>query len=609
VRYEDAYALLLQYGSELALALPGGSGPARVTALWLALLSAAARRPGGGELAAEWAGALRQWAAATPGVDGAALEAALLALTAAGAAAAGDQAAALRKVAAAVRAAPWLAPLRTRLAQHALQASPWYAAAVARACPPASAADAEAAARGGGVSAHAALADATPAAAAAVAADDGGKAPPPAFVTPDGAALGGAFTLAPCPELAVPAAAAASATGIANATAAAVAQEAGAATARLQALLRVSPGSAGLWALLATVSLQRAAATGQCRHHRHALACCVGAEKRLAALLAASPAPPPASAAALSAVRTRMLAGASESHMYTRLPGCVDAAARSARAAVEAAAGGDAAAGALAQRQSARVLWVQGRLEDAEAAYRRAAAAGDACSQLELAKLLVLEGRADEAAKLLSALRPGGGGGDGGRFEASAALEEAVVLAGLSDLAGARAAAAAALASAEARSSGGRAAAAAAHVATADVALCQGRATLPDLAKNLLLEARFHAAAAARLAVALPGNRGLATAGAAAVLLAGADKERGRGDRAVEPLAAGLAAYAEAGGAVPAALWELAGDVLGDAAALQRAVHTDPTCGAAWRKMGAAAAAAAAAAGGAAAGGVGGGCE
>lgn len=112
----------------------------------------------------------------------------------------------------------------------------------------------------------------------------------------------------------------------------------------------------------------------------------------------------------------------------------------------------------------------------------------------------------------------------------------------------------------------------------------QGRATLPDLAKNLLLEARYHANAATKAAVALPGNWGLPTAGAAAALLAAVDMERGRPDRAVEPLTAGLAAFTQRGG-VPAPLWALAGDVLADKSAWQRAVHTDPTCAAAWRKL------------------------
>jgi hypothetical protein len=36
---------------------------------------------------------------------------------------------------------------------------------------------------------------------------------------------------------------------------------------------------------------------------------------------------------------------------------------------------------------------------------------------------------------------------------------------------------------------------------------------------------------------------------------------------------------------VPARQWALAGDVLGDVTAWQRAVHTNPTCREAWRKL------------------------
>ncbi|GBF94747.1 hypothetical protein Rsub_07630 [Raphidocelis subcapitata] len=609
-RLEEGFALLLQYGPELAAALPGGSGPARVTALWLSLLSAAAAAaPAAAGAAEEWEGTLRQWAAGTAGVDGAALEAGLLALRAARDAARGKRRAALRTVAAAVRAAPWLRPLRTRLAAAAMQASPRYAAAAARACPPPTAPETEAAARGDAPSAHAALAAAAAAAPVAAAGPE-----PPAFFVPGAAALGGAALAGPCIELSVPAAAAARGAGLASATAAAVASEAAAEARRLQALLRVAPGSAGLWALFATVSVQRAAATGDCCHHRAARAACTVAAARAARQL--QHASSPAAAAELQCVRARMLAGESESHLHSRLPGCRDAARSSAHAAVEAAAaaqaaaaaagagaaagdaGGPAAAAALAQRQSARVLAAEGRTADAEAAYRRAASLGDGCSQLELARLLSGAGRGDAAAALLGALRgdgDGGGGdddGDAARPVVGAALEEALLLASLSDLAGARAAAAAALSSAEARSSGGRAAAAAAHAVTAEVALAQGRATLPEFAKNLLLEARHHAGAAAKLALALPGDRGLAAAGTAGALLAAAEVARGRPDRAVEHLTAALAALGEAGGRVPAGVWALAGDVLGDATAWGRAVHTDPAgCRAAWQRLREAAAA------------------
>ncbi|KAI8473996.1 MAG: hypothetical protein J3K34DRAFT_518511 [Monoraphidium minutum] len=572
-RLEDGFALLLQYAPELALALPGGTGPARVSRLWLSLLAAAARAPGapGAAGAGEWATALRQWAAATEGADTAEIEAALLALAAAREAAAGRHAAALVTTASAVRAAPWLAPLRARLAGQALLAGAAYASAAARACPPAAAADAEAAARGS---------------------RGGGAA----------AAVGGAGAAGVPPELLVPAAAAARAEGLAGAAAAAVAREAGAEVPRLQALLHVAPGAAGLWALLASASLQRAAGTGQAWHYRHAAACAAAAAARLLALVSReSGAAARGGAGALQAVRSRLLAGEAEGHLHARRPGGLAAARAAADAALAAAAAAEAdgaaaalPAAAAARRQAARVLWAEGRPGDAERAYARAADGGDACARLELAVLLARVGRGEEAAALLRGLREGGGGGggcEGGRFETAGALEEAALLAGLADLQGARAAAAAALAAAEARGPGAPEARAAAHLVTADIALRQGRATLPDLAKNLLLEARFHAAAAARAAVCLPGDAGLSAAGVSAALLAAAEAARGRPDRAVEPLAAGISAFA-ARGAAPAGLWRVAGEALGDAAAWQRAVHADPTCRAAWEGLRSAAAAA-----------------
>lgn len=442
---------------------------------------------------------LRQWAAATPGADSASIESALLALRAACAAAEGERLRALRGVATAVRAAPWLAPLRARLAQQAVAASGRYAAAAARACVPASTADVEAIACGAPTSAHvaAAAAPATQprvAGSSPAAGGDAGALALAAAFTPPGAALGAAFTAGLSPDLLLPAAAAARATGLARATAAAVVEEAGAEVKRLQAKLRAAPGGTGLWVLLATMSLQRAIGTGQCRHHRHALACCRAAEQRLRVVLQQW-AHDPDAAAALHVARVRMLVGSSESHLHSRLPGTLDAARAAAHAAVETAAAGGgcgpgapqaaaAAAAGLARRQVARVLWAEGHAADAEAAYWEAAAAGDACAQLELAKLLGTIGRVAEAAEQLRALRAGAhapaasedAADTGGRFEASAGLEEALALAGMADLQGARGAAAAALAVAEGRCSGGRAAQAAAHLVIADVALRQVRA-------------------------------------------------------------------------------------------------------------------------------------
>ncbi len=251
-------------------------------------------------------------------------------------------------------------------------------------------------------------------------------------------------------------------------------------------------------------------------------------------------------------------------------------------------------------------------LPDAEAAYRQAAASGDAVSLLELVRLLRRLGRAKEGAELLNHVRTGGGllaahGQQQGQhtFPEAVALEEALTRLSIGELQGAKAAAAAALeeagrlagdsapaaelvaslvalAQAQAQLAGGDAQQQADGGDSGDAPAAPASSTTPDR-NPLLLEARYHAAAAVRSATALTGTTGMAAAGIAASTLAHVELLRGKPDRAFDAI--GMSLNAWMGRDVPAAVQLQGGILLGDKQEMAKAVHLDPSRAAGWEQL------------------------
>lgn len=426
------------------------------------------------------------------------------------------------------------------------------------------------------------------------------------------------------------AAACSRATALSGQVAAAVAATSGQEVARLQRLLHALPGSADLWYCLSLAALLQAIGDGQCSHFRKALRCCSSALQAVRQLMqqhsggpsSSSPAADADASAAgvslascslqqLQEVEVRLMVAISECHQHSRLPGCHDAAhhwAMDALAAAMKGAGGSAAA--TAHRQVGRMLASEGMAVEAEMAYRQAvAASGGQCpaAQLELAKLLVGQGRQQEAVQLLHTIwqaaaeglegvgtAAGGGGQDssssssasGNQLAEAAALEEALLLADMGQIEAARAAAAAGLRLA---TTAGESAPAAAELVTATVALEAAAAAAPDAKKNLLLEARWAASSAAKSGMALPGTVGTAAAGVGAAVLAQTELQRNRPDKAYDAIGMSFGAWVDH--AVPPQLLMAAGALSGELADCAAAVHTAPWMRATWERLQLAAAA------------------
>jgi hypothetical protein len=245
------------------------------------------------------------------------------------------------------------------------------------------------------------------------------------------------------------------------------------------------------------------------------------------------------------------------------------------------------------------MLAVDGMATEAEMAYRQAVAASagaDAGAVLELAKLLSGQGRRQEAAALLHGIWKDAAAGVVGNaehidddadvlsqptsFVEAAALEEALWLGDLGQWDAARFAAAAGLKLAEAA---GETAPAAAELVTAIVALQAAAAAPADSAKNLLLEARWAASAAAKSGLAMPGTTGTAAAGVGAAVLAQIELARAKPERAYEAVGMSFAAWVDQ--AVPAQVLVAAGSITGQLTDCAAAVHTAPWLPEAWENM------------------------
>lgn len=577
---DEAFAALLQWGSALAEGGAQGSTAAAVARLWLALAAAAAAA-GQGELADSAETALQQCCGqgsgaggAASGLDAAALRSQLLALQAARAAGCGAAGQAVAASAAAVHICPWDAALRVQLAQLAAQ-QPRTAGAAWLACP----------------SMHALRA--APAVGALAAA---GHAPQ-----------------LPSQQLAA-AAAATRASALLRVAAPAVADDTAAEQVHLLRQLHATPDDTLSWYLCALVALQAAEGSQRSRDFARAGAACRGALAAVSALKArttqeqqlggsgsVSGGLAALSVQQLEALLARLHAAASECALHARRPGALQAARLHAEAAAAAAAAaGDAPAASAAQRHLARVAACEGRGVEAERAYRQAGAASHAGpAALGLAHLLAAGGRGQEAATLLLGACTRGSGGGSGAFAVPAQLEAARLLLREGRADEAREAAAAAAATAAGSGGGALAAEAApaAHVMAAVTALAaaeqqqaSGNSSSGDGGqpggdvKQLLLGARWSAGQAVQAATALPGRSGQAAAGVAAATLAHVEELRGKSERAQEALLQALLC-GWAGRGTPGWLQLQAGVLLGDARACAAAVHTDPACGEAWRAL------------------------
>lgn len=296
----------------------------------------------------------------------------------------------------------------------------------------------------------------------------------------------------------------------------------------------------------------------------------------------------------------------SECHQHSRLPNCHDAAHHWAMDALTASMQAGGAAAATAHRQVGRMLASEGLVVEAEMAYRQAVASRGlhcAAAQLELAKLLVGQGRQQEAVQLLHTIWQAAAEGlpaqpaaaasgplaavaPGDNFAEAAALEEALLLADMGQLEAAHAAAAAGLKLAVAA---GEAAPAAAELVTATVALGAASTAPPEALRNLLLEARWAASSAAKSGMALPGTVGTAAAGVGAAVLAQVELRRNKPDKAYDAIGMSFGAWVDH--AVPAQLLMAAGELSGELADCAAAVHTAPWMRAAWERLQLAAAA------------------
>lgn len=519
-------------------------------------------------------------------------------------AARGQHQAALHNLAHAVHVCPWDVGTRVQLASQALLVSPKYTQAAYRACPP-------------GFQAPQTSHVTDPVAA---------QLQPPAHVPVSTDWMPGQPALAVYQAACItPTPAIVRTTGLVSTTAAAVADAAECEMVRLQQQLHADPDNGLLWYLLALVSLQRAIGTQQCRHFRSALACtkvalthvrCLldqqkKADDREARLTALKPQqqwlPPVLQLAAQQAGQdhshqkqlqhmiVHLMVSVSECYLQSRLPGDLDHAHAAALDALSAATSWGTGA-SLAHCQVGRMLASEDMLVEAEVAYRQAVAGGNVCAALELAHLLQQQKRGAESAGVLHAVWSGTDDGQqaaaaagsssrgldvpGGSVKSAASLQEGMVLASLGDFEGAETAALAALDMAEIN----RRIPVAAHLLQATIGLQQAAVATVEASKNVLLKARWNAAAAVTGATALPGTTGMAAAGIAAATLSQIEQERGKADKAYEALSMSMSAWAER--PTPAAVHLQAGVLLGDRTECSKAIHLDPLCSAAWDKLG-----------------------
>jgi tetratricopeptide (TPR) repeat protein len=415
-------------------------------------------------------------------------------------------------------------------------------------------------------------------------------------------------------------------TALSSQVAAAVASTSGQEVQRLQRLLHALPDSPDLWYCLALATLLQAIGDGQCTHFRKALRCSKSALQAVRQLLASpsllqrqqQPLHQQQGSAGvgsglsllscsekqLQEVEVRLMVAISECHQHSRLPGCHDAAHEWAMDALTAAMQAGGAAAATAHRQVGRMLALEGMVVEAEMAYRQAvAASGGECpaAQLELAKLLVGQGRQQEAVQILHTIWHAAAEGlpaqptaaaltaavpPGQNFAEAAALEEALLLADLGQVESAHAAVAAAL---KLAAHAAEAAPAAAELVTATVALEAAAVAAPDAMRNLLLEARWAASSAAKSGLALPGTVGTAAAGVGAAVLAQVELRRNKPEKAYDAIGMSFGAWVDH--AVPPQLLMAAGELSGEVADCAAAVHTAPWMRPAWERLQLAAAA------------------
>jgi len=408
------------------------------------------------------------------------------------------------------------------------------------------------------------------------------------------------------------------ATALSSQVAAAVAATSGRELQRLQRLLHALPDSPDLRYCLALTALLQAIGDGQSSHFRKALQCCSSALAAVRKLLLNPPAQQQGGSAAggfggkmpmpaqtllscsvhqLREVEVRLMVAVSECHQHSRLPNCHDAAHEWAMDALAVAMQAGGAAAATAHRQVGRMLASEGMVTEAEMAYRQAVAAGAGecpAAQLELAKLLLGQGRQQEAVQLLHCIwQQGAGEGSADmpaqpqhEFVEAAALEEALLLADMGQVEAAHAAAAAGLKLALAA---GEAAPAAAELVTATVALQAAAAAPPEATRNLLLEARWAASSAAKSGMALPGTVGTAAAGVGAAVLAQVELRRNKPDKAYDAIGMSFGAWVDH--AVPPQVLMAAGELSGELADCSAAVHTAPWMKPTWERLQLAAAA------------------
>lgn len=506
-------------------------------------------------------------------------------------AAAGDKATAVRQLSRAVHSCPWNTHATVALVNAALVAKPRNAPAVYRACP-----------------------DLRPEAAAGVAT---GSSSSQQQRQQHMGTFEDSFCQYTIPD--VLSAACSRTTALSSQVAAAVASTSGQEVQRLQRLLHALPDSPDLWYCLALAALLQAIGDGQCAHFRKALRCCTSALQAVRQLLlSAQPAAQQQRGAAssgvtllscskqqLQEVEVRLMVAISECHQHSRLPNCHDAAHHWAMDALAAAMQAGGTAAVTAHRQVGRMLASEGMVVEAEMAYRQAVAASgvEQCpaAQLELAKLIMGQGRQQEAVQLLHTIwqaaaesvpaQPAAAAvaaavPAGQNFAEAAALEEALLLADMGQLEAAHAAAAAGLKLAVAA---GEAAPAAAELVTATVALEAAAVAAPDATRNLLLEARWGASSAAKSGMALPGTVGTAAAGVGAAVLAQVELRRNKPDKAYDAIGMSFGAWVDH--AVPAQLLMAAGELSGELADCAAAVHTAPWMKAAWERLQLAAAA------------------
>lgn len=530
------------------------------------------------------------------------VECELQCIKAAGWAAAGHKAQAVHQLAKAVHTCPWHMPARIRLAQQAINTVPRLAQSAYRGCPgllP-------------GVHSSSSSSNAMPAALQQQSNQHPGSvAETTSSYFTEQLGLSEVLTAATC-----------RASALSGQVAAAVTSEAGREVERLVKLVHAIPSSPDLWCCLALVAVLRAVGDKQASHFRFARKCCISALQQVNRLISQQQQQPPqqmqfpscsssssllcCQSSQLLESKVRLMVAISECFQHSRSPDCQDDAHLWAMDALAVAMAAGGAGSAAAHRQVGRMLAYEGMVTEAEMAFRQAVAAsspGSAEAVLELAKLLAGQGRQQEAVQILhgvwqnaatavtddgtAAVIPAAGSlGPGPHFLEVAALEEALLLARLGQWEEARSAAASGLRLAAA---GGDTAPAAAELVTATVALQAAAAAPPDIARNLILEARWAASSAAKSGMALPGNVGSAVAGVGAAVLAQAELARGKPEKAYDAIGMSFGAWVDQ--AVPAQVLASAGELTGQVTDCAVAVHTAPWDRAGWERLSLAAAA------------------